>query len=178
VTSPVPPPGLASAPPRSVRGWFGSLHRLLVGIVDRHPRLGFYLYPPYLGTGIRVAEMSPDARSIVVEMPLRPYNVNYFGNHFGGSLYAMCDPFLVFMAVRNLGPDYTVFDKGASIRFRRPGRGTVRVRFVLTEERLAAIRAAVDRDGRTDQTFTVDVRDRMGVVVAVVEKTLQVRRRR
>jgi acyl-coenzyme A thioesterase PaaI-like protein len=149
----------------------------LLGLLERFPRLVFNLYPPYLGTGIWVREISPDYRSIRVEMPLRFYNLNYFGTHFGGSLYAMCDPFLVLMAVKNLGPDYQVFDKGATIRFRRPGCGRVHVHFELNDERLAALRAAADRDGKADVPLTVDVVDAAGETVAQVEKLLQIRRR-
>ncbi|MBN1771612.1 MAG: YiiD C-terminal domain-containing protein [Deltaproteobacteria bacterium] len=149
----------------------------LLALAERFPRLVFNLYPPFLGTGIWVREISPDYRSIRVEMPLRFYNLNYFGTHFGGSLYAMCDPFLVFMTVKNLGPDYRVFDKGATIRFRRPGCGRVHVHFLLTDERLAALREAADRDGKADVPLTVDVVDSAGETVAQVEKLLQVRRR-
>ena len=149
----------------------------LLALLERFPRLVFNLYPPYLGTGIWVREISADYRSIRVEMPLRFYNLNYFGTHFGGSLYAMCDPFLVLMAVKNLGPDYQVFDKGATIRFRRPGCGRVRVHFELTDERLAVLRAAADRDGKADVPLTVDVVDAAGETVAQIEKLLQVRRR-
>src|SRR5215831_5992143 len=50
-------------------------------------------YPPFLGAGVRIKEISEDLRTIEVHMPLRFWNKNYVGTHFGGSLYAMCDPF-------------------------------------------------------------------------------------
>jgi len=153
------------------------LRRLLLALIERFPRLVFNLYPPYLGTGIWVREISPDGRSIRVEMPLRFYNLNYYGTHFGGSLYAMCDPFLVWMADRNIGPGYRVFDKGGTIRFRRPGRGRVRVHFRLTDDQLAAMRAAADRDGKADVPLAAEIVDAAGETVAEVEKLLQVRRK-
>jgi len=72
--------------------------------LDHHLKLGLNLYPPYLGTGIHVAEIAPDLRSLRVVMHLRFYNRNYVGTHFGGSLYAMCDPFFMLMVINNLGP--------------------------------------------------------------------------
>src|ERR1043166_5056857 len=68
-------------------------------------------YPPYLGAAVRVTHIAEDFRRVEVEMPLRFYNRNYFGTHFGGSLYSMCDPFYVLMLANILGPGYIVWDK-------------------------------------------------------------------
>ena len=53
----------------------------------------FRIWPPFLFAGIRVAELSPDFRRARVELRQRWYNRNYVGTHFGGSLFAMTDPF-------------------------------------------------------------------------------------
>ena len=135
------------------------------------------LYPPYLGAGIRVRRVAPDLASFEVDMPLRFYNRNYFGTHFGGSLYAMCDPFFALILVERLGKAYVVWDRSASIRFRRPGRGTVRAVFTIDDETVAAIRQRADEKGRTLEAFTVDVVDGDGKVVAQVEKVVHVRRK-
>ena len=134
------------------------------------------LYPPYLGAGIRV-RASADRRTFEVRMGLRFWNRNYVGTHFGGSLYAMCDPFFMLILIEHLGRDYVVWDKAATIRFRRPGKGRVRATFHIPEERVAEIRAAADRDGKVEPVFRVDVVDGKGQVVAEVEKLLYVRRK-
>ncbi len=140
-------------------------------------RLLLNLYPPYLGAGVRVRHVSPDFREIVVEMPLRFFNRNYVGTHFGGSLYAMVDPFYMLMLIKNLGPDYIVWDKAASIEFVKPGRGTVRAHFRLDEKVLDEIKEKVKDGGKYLPTFTVPVVDRHGDVVARVEKVLYVRKK-
>jgi acyl-coenzyme A thioesterase PaaI-like protein len=94
------------------------------------------------------------------------------GVHFGGSLFAMTDPFYMAMLATNLGPGYVVWDKAASIRFRKPGMGRVRAEFRLSKEKLAEIRATVERDGRYDARFVVEVRDDAGGVVAEVERVI------
>lgn len=136
------------------------------------------LYPPYLGAGIRVRRVSPDFREILVEMPLRFFNRNYVGTHFGGSLYAMVDPFYMLMLIKNLGPDYIVWDKAATIDFVKPGKGTVRAHFRLQEKVLQEIKQRVKDGGKFLPTFTVEVQDRQGEVVARVEKVLYVRKKK
>jgi acyl-coenzyme A thioesterase PaaI-like protein len=139
------------------------------------PRLLFNLYPPFVGAGIRIRKISKTWDEMVVEMKLRWYNRNYVGTHYGGSLYSMCDPFLMIMMIRQLGKGYIVWDKAASIRFRKPGRGRMRVRFLLPPERTEEIRKDADENGKTDAVFVVEVNDDAGDVVAQVEKTIHVR---
>ena len=135
------------------------------------------LYGPFLLAGIRTTELAEDFGAIEVEMALRPWNRNYVGTHFGGSLFAMADPWFMIMLMKRLGPGYRVWDKTGSIRFRKPGRGTVRARFELPAERVEEIRRAVDVSGRLEPVFSAVIVDAQGEVVAEVEKTLSVRRR-
>jgi hypothetical protein len=134
-------------------------------------------YPPYLGAGIHVTHVSDDFRTVKVEMPLRFYNKNYVGTHFGGSLYSMCDPFYMLMLINILGRDYIVWDKAASIRFKKPGSGLVKATFHISEEKIAEIRAAADAQGKVEPQFQVDVTDPEGNVIAEIDKLLYVRRR-
>ncbi|MBI3536769.1 MAG: DUF4442 domain-containing protein, partial [Chloroflexi bacterium] len=60
------------------------------------------LYPPFVGAGIR-SKISRDHRRIEVWMKLRWYNLNAVGTHFGGSLYAMCDPWFMLILIKALG---------------------------------------------------------------------------
>ena len=82
-------------------------------------------WPPYLFAGISIVEVNDDFTKIVVQMKQRPWNTNYVGSHFGGSLYSMCDPFYMFILLHHL-PGHTVWDKGASFKFKKPGIGVMR----------------------------------------------------
>jgi len=141
-------------------------------------RRGMNLWPPLLFAGIRIRHIGDDFRVVDVELRERFYNRNYVGCHFGGSLFAMTDPFWMMMVMRNLDRSYTVWDKSATIDFLRPGRGTVRAEFRLTEADLDDIRAntAVE-DARYLKTFSVDILDRDAAAVARVTKTLHIRRK-
>lgn len=143
----------------------------------RRLRRWINLYPPFLGAGIRVAHISEDMREIDVEMKLRWWNRNYVGTHYGGSLYSMTDPFYMLMLLENLGREYIVWDKAAAIRFRKPGRGTVRAQFRLPQERLDELRNQLLAEGKVEPTFTVQVRDQLDEIIAEVDKLLYVRRK-
>jgi hypothetical protein len=134
-------------------------------------------YAPFLGAGIRIARMSDDLREISVQMKLHWWNANYVGTHYGGSLYSMADPFYMVMLIENLGRDYIVWDKAATIRFRKPGKGTMRAEFRLTQEQIDSLRTQADAQGKIEPTFSVEIRDEEGEVVAEVEKLLHVRRK-
>jgi acyl-coenzyme A thioesterase PaaI-like protein len=133
------------------------------------------LYPPFLGAGIRSRRL--DDLTIRVEMPLTWLNRNIFGTHFGGSLYAMCDPWFALILLRALGNGYIVWDKAASIQFVKPGRGKVTAIFHITPERVEEIRQAAESSPKVEPVFTVEVVDAQGQVVARVEKLLYVRKK-
>jgi acyl-coenzyme A thioesterase PaaI-like protein len=125
-----------------------------------------------------VTHVADDASEIRVEMPLTDRNVNLVGTHFGGSLYSMVDPHLMILLVQRLGPGYVVWDKAASIDFRKPGTGTVHATIRVTEEEVEAIRAATAGGEKHLPQWTLDVWDEDGEVVATVLKTVYVRPRR
>lgn len=135
-------------------------------------------YPPLIGMNICVVYKSPDLQTIRVQSKLSRRNLNAVGTHFGGTLYAMCDPWFMLMLIQALGDEYIVWDKAASIKFVRPGKGTVTATFTISDEQVAAIRAQADSSEKTEPTFEVDVVDEQNQVVAHVDKLLYVRRKR
>jgi hypothetical protein len=153
------------------------LLKLLGGSQAHALRRGVNLWPPFLGMGIRVRHIAPDMKSIDVEMKLRWWNANYVGTHFGGSLFAMTDPFYMLMLMANLGRSYIVWDKAASIRYRKPGKGTVRAEFRLTDAQLDDIREKLNTLPKWEPVFKVEVKDAEGTVIAEVEKLLHVKKK-
>lgn len=143
----------------------------------RHLRRLVNFWPPFLGAGICITQIAPDMKAIDVEMKLRFWNANYVGTHFGGSLFAMTDAFYMLMLIANLGPDYVVWDKAASIRYRRPGRSTMRAEFRLSDSRLDDIREKLKTLPKYEPVFSVAVKDEQGIVIAEVEKVLHVKRK-
>jgi acyl-coenzyme A thioesterase PaaI-like protein len=140
-------------------------------------RFGMNLWPPFLGAGIRVRSIAPDFREVRVDMRLGLRNRNYFGSHFGGSLYAMTDPFFVMMVHHNLPRGYMVWDKAGSIEYVAPGRGPVSATLRLEQTDVDTImRMTADGDKHL-HLFKVDIVDGEGLTVAKVEKIVYARKK-
>ena len=146
-------------------------------LLKRHMRRWLNLWPPFLGAGIRVKRLQSDWKEIDVEMNLHFWNANFVGTHYGGSLYSMTDPFYMLMLIHNLGPGYIVWDKSASIRFRKPGKGRVVARFRLSDKQLEEIRRDLQTQPKIEPVFLVEVTDESATVIAEVEKVLHVRKK-
>jgi len=144
---------------------------------SRLARWQFNLFPAYRGTGGRVTYFRDDWAEVHVRIPLSWRTRNYVGTIYGGSLYGAVDPIYMLMLMRILGPAYTVWDKAASIRFRRPGRSTLFATFEILPEQVDSIREELTRVPKLDRVFTVELKDAAGTVHAVVEKTVHVSRR-
>jgi hypothetical protein len=154
------------------------LLQILGGTKNSHAlRRWINLWPPFLGAGIRVKHIAPDMKAVDVEMKLRWWNANYVGTHFGGSLFAMTDAFYMLMLMHHLGESYIVWDKAATIRYRKPGRGTVRAEFRLTDSQIEDIREKLKTFPKYEPVLVVEVKDEAGIVIAEVEKLLHVRKK-
>jgi acyl-coenzyme A thioesterase PaaI-like protein len=153
--------------------------KIVLGFHALKRRLIFRLinfWPPHRGAGIRVKHLDLVGGVVEVEMKLRWWNRNYVGTHFGGSLYSMCDPWFILILIEHLGPGFTVWDKSATIRFRKPGRKTVRARFEIAAEEIDRIRDEATRQGKSEPHFVVRVIDVDDQVIAEVEKVVHVKR--
>ncbi len=138
-------------------------------------RHGINLWPPFLLAGIHVTGISADYRHTRVELRQRPWNMNYVRSHFGGSLFAMTDPFWMLMLLQNLGRDYYVWDKAGEIEFVKPGKNVVATEFRLGDALLGDIRAATAGGDKHLHWFDNEVTDAQGDVVARVRKQVYVR---
>src|SRR6202162_431702 len=124
------------------------------GEKSRALRRWISFWPAVLGMGVRINDIDPEMKAVDVEMKLRFWNANYVGTQFGGSLFAMTDPFYMLMLIANLGGDYIVWDKAATIRYRRPGKGTVRAEFRLSESKIEDVRGKLKKMPKNAPLFS------------------------
>ncbi len=136
------------------------------------------IWPPFIGAGIKIERLSQDYKNAVISLRMGLLNRNIVGVHFGGSLFAMTDPFFMIMVQHNLGKDYVVWDRAAKIDFIKPGKGKVRAQFEVSTEQIEELRIAAADGKKTLRDFQVEILDSSGELVAVVVKTLYVRMKR
>jgi acyl-coenzyme A thioesterase PaaI-like protein len=140
-------------------------------------RLRLNAHPAYWGTGARLTYLADDFREVRLKLPLTWRTRNLVGTLFGGSMFATLDPIYMVMLMRNLGPEYVVWDKAATIRFLKPGREALYARCRLSAAEIDSIRAELETEASTERTYVAELKSREGVVHAVVEKTLHFRRK-
>lgn len=143
---------------------------------SRIDRLKFNFFPAYRGTGARVLYIAADYREIRIKIPLNWRTRNYVGTIYGGSMYGGIDPIYMLMLIKNLGRNYIVWDKSATIRFKKPGKETLFAEFLLTPDELDAIRRTLDTQRSVDRIYQVELRDMTGTVHAEIEKTLYIKK--
>ena len=134
-------------------------------------------YPPFLFAGIKVIDHAEDFSSFRTRLKLTWYNRNLLGTAFGGSLFSMCDPFFMFILLIQLGDEYIVWDKTASIEFMKPGRGTVFADFKLSPLQISEVKATVDQHGKGVFEYPCEVKDAQGNLIAKLQKGVYVRRK-
>lgn len=139
-------------------------------------RWRFNWFPTYRGTGGWITYIARDWREVHVKLPLNIQTYNYVGTMFGGSMYSALDPFYMIMLIRNLGKGFVVWDKAATIRFKKPGKATLYARFTLDAADLNAIRAETLAARSIDRVYRVDLVDAQGVVHAEIDKVIYIRR--
>jgi hypothetical protein len=147
----------------SVRSW---LLRLVLNWV-----------PCYRRTGARITFVSGDYREMRIKLPLSWKTRGYNGTLFGGSMYGAIDPIYVAMLSWHLGKDYIVWDKAATVEFRRPGRSTLYATFAVGQDSLDEIRKQLVHAAKVERSFDLALVDASGVPHVSFTKTIQVRRR-
>lgn len=134
-------------------------------------------WPPFMGAGISVDRIAEDFTEIDVSMKLKFWNKNYVNTQFGGSLYSMTDPFFMLMLMEQIGPNYIVWDKSATIDFKKPGRGKVFAHFQLSREFVEKIKQDLIKEDKVYPVFNVEVIDSHKNVICTVQKTLYVKKK-
>ena len=131
-------------------------------------------YPMFFGTGGKIIFLKKDFKHVIVRLKLNLWTYNYVGTIFGGSQFAALDPFHMVLLINCLGKDYVILDKAGSIKFKKPGKGTIQAEIIYTDEELQSIREETNKTGRYEFTKSVDWKNQEGEVISTLEKTVYV----
>jgi len=137
-------------------------------------RYSFNIFPAYRRTGGRVTFIAEDYSEIRIKLPLNWKTRNYVGALFGGSIYGAVDPIYMIMLIKMLGPEYVVWDRAATIRFKKPGKKTLFATFKIPENEIEEIKNRLKNSKAIDRIYTIALCDKSGLVHAEIEKVIYV----
>lgn len=137
-------------------------------------RWGMSFFPVIFGTGVKNLFISEDWHEVHSRLGLNMWTRNYVGTIYGGSFFSAADWQYMIMLSRILGKNFIVWDKAASIKFKRPGKEKLYAQFLYTAEEVENIRQQVIEKGEITFTKQVLWKDSNGNVIAEIERTLYV----
>jgi len=138
-------------------------------------KYGFNLSPMYRRSTGRLTYVSNDLKKVDIKIPISYKNRNYVGSVFGGSLLSATDPIYMIQLLNILSDDYVVWDKQASIKFKRPVKENGFANFVITEEDLDTIKKDVAKKKEIDFQKIVQITNKQkDIVFAEVTKIIYV----
>lgn len=141
-------------------------------------RLFYYLWnlwPPFLGMGIAITHISKDFLTVKAKLKYRPWTRNYLGTQFGGSIFALTDPFLIVMLMHHFPGRYILWDKAADIDYKKPGRTDLYLTVHLSQRQLSEIETLVNEHGKIEYHVPLHVYDKNEELVATVNRVLYIR---
>lgn len=137
-------------------------------------KYGFNLSPMYRRTTARVVEISDDLKRVKIKVPISYKNKNYVGAIFGGSMFAATDPIYMIQLVQILGEDYVVWDKAATINYKRPAKEHLYCEFLFSDDEIDAIKKQVAETQEMTVEKTTYLTNANANVFAEVIKTLYI----
>ena len=137
-------------------------------------RIGMNWYPMFFGTGAKILFWSNDWSEVHLRLKLNIWTVNYVRTIFGGSMFSATDPFYMLMFMHMLGKDFVVWDKSATIKFKRPGKKPLYAIFKITSEILDKVKTEVKTNGETTYVALVQWVDKELNVYSELERSIYI----
>ena len=123
----------------------------------------------------KIIKVSDDLLEVKIRIKLSYKNSNYVGSIFGGSLFSATDPIFMIQLLNILNTNYVVWDKAATIKFKRPARETCFVDFIFTLDEIEQIKKDVAEKKEIDLIKNIQLTNKYkSVVFAEVSKTIYV----
>jgi len=141
---------------------------------SRLTRVIFNYFSIFWSTGAKVTYLAADYKEVHLKLPLSWRTRNYVGTIFGGSMFASTDVLYFLLVVKNLGEGYIVWDKASCIRFKKPGKGTLYTKAVLSDEEIELMKTELLNTDKIDRVYFLDLIDETGDICASIEKTIHI----
>lgn len=134
----------------------------------------FNISPMYRRSGGRIVFASENLDSVKIKIKLNYKTRNYVGTMYGGHMYSCLDGIYMVQLINLLGKSYVVWDKAATIRFKRPGTSTLFAEFSISQELIQKIKEDVASKNEIDLNLDVNLVDSKGNVCAEVGKVIYI----
>jgi acyl-coenzyme A thioesterase PaaI-like protein len=156
---------------------YAKLSKILEKFISKSSiyKYGFNLSPMYRRSTGRIFEVSDDLLEVKVRIKLSYKNSNYVGSIFGGSLFSATDPIFMIQLINILDNNYVVWDKAATIKFKRPAKETCYVDFIFTADEITQIKKDVSSKKEIDLIKDIQLTNKdKSIVFAEVSKTVYI----
>ncbi|TDQ23817.1 DUF4442 domain-containing protein [Tenacibaculum caenipelagi] len=138
-------------------------------------KYGFNISPMYRRSTGKINYVSEDLLKAQVKIPITYRNKNYVGSIFGGSLFSATDPVFMIQLINILGNEYVVWDKEASIKFKRPAKQDAYADFMFSEDEIKQIQEQVKDEQEINLIKEIKITNKdESVVFAEVSKTIYI----
>lgn len=134
----------------------------------------FNISPMYRSTGGRLMEVNDTFQYVKLKLSLNYKTKNYVGTLYGGHMYSCVDGIYMVQLINILGNKYVVWDKSATIKFKRPGNKTLYAEFNITDDFINKIKYEIEKNKEKDFKLMVFLKDGEGKVYAEIEKTIYI----
>lgn len=110
-----------------------------------------------------------------LRMPFEP-NVNHVGMMYAGALFTLAEVpgGTIFITTFDAKKYYPIV-KDLQIRFRRPAMTDITVEVRISEEEAARVMAEAEANGKADYSWSCELKDTSGEVVAITQNEYQLR---
>lgn len=131
-------------------------------------------FPPFWLLRIKVVELSPCWRTVQILLPQSWIATNSGGSLFGGFQACLADP-IAAMSCLKVFPGYSIWTRSLHLDFLNEGKTDLELKFSLSSEQEAAIRAELAQKGRSTPTFEYGFYQTDGSVCTLIKARVAIR---
>lgn len=135
-------------------------------------KYGFNWSPMYKRSTAKLIQVSDNLQYVKIKLKPSWKNRNYAGSIFGGSMLSATDPIYMIQLIQILGDDFVVWDKAASIKYKRPAKETIYAEFVFLDEEIKKIKNEISLKNEVNITKKLTLKNAENTVFAEIEKTI------
>jgi hypothetical protein len=141
---------------------------------------GMRLYPPLLLQRIWVQSIDSGFKGVDVKINRSLITLNFGKAIFGGTIYTATDPFYAMLfgqLLKHKGYHISVWLKGVSIQFLRPGRTDLHYRISITDDMINEVEEALNKKGVFVKSYSIEIYSKTGNLYAIAKNEIYIRKK-